>query len=78
MSADDRHKGDIPMKAPGCPWRFWSGVVGISSNLVVWEGSGSNGCPIGFAKDLKPRARVALANYMIGLWTRFRDEGHAA
>jgi len=59
----------MPIKAPGCSWEFWSGVVGLTTNLCVWDGDR----PAGYAGSMTKRSRVALANYMIALWTRFRD-----
>lgn len=67
-------KRDTPMRAPGCAWRFWFGSVGIDSRLQVYDGQ----MPTGFAGDLTLRGRKALANHMIRLWTRFRDEEPAA
>src|SRR6266508_1862016 len=26
------------MKAPGCPWEIWRGVIGITPDLVVYDG----------------------------------------
>jgi hypothetical protein len=62
--------GDVPMKAPGCPWRFWSGVIGLSTTLCAFDRES----PVGNASDLSQRGRAALADYMIGLWSRFRDD----
>jgi hypothetical protein len=61
-----------PMKAPGCPWEFWGGAIGLSNSLIVFDA----GHPVGSASHLSNRGRAALANYMIDLWTRFRDENH--
>lgn len=68
--AFDSHKSESPMKAPGCVWEFWQGVIGITATLCVFEAD----IPVGYAGDLSDRSRKALANYMIALWTRFRDE----
>lgn len=62
--------GDVPFYAKGCPWRFWGGYIGINSRLSVADGD----MPVGFSGDLTERARKALANRMIELWTKFRDE----
>jgi hypothetical protein len=63
----DRHKGKLPMKAPGCPLEMWSGVIGISDKLVVFDG----GIPIAGSSALSVRGRRALAAHMVDLWTRF-------
>jgi hypothetical protein len=57
------------MKAPGCSWEMWGGVIGITPDLVVYDGE----IPVGTASDLRERQRRALAKYMIGLWTRFGE-----
>lgn len=67
-------KREIPMRAPGCVWQFWFGSIGIDSRLQVYDGQ----MPTGFAGDLTQRSRKALADHMIRLWTRFRDEEPAA
>jgi hypothetical protein len=59
--------GYPPMKPPGCRWQFWQGSVGISTDLTVFEG----GDAVGVADNLPGSERLALANYMIDLWTRF-------
>ncbi len=59
-----------PMKAPGCVWQFWSGSIGLNDRSLCFDG----GSPVGYATDMSDRSRKALANYMIGLWTKFRDE----
>lgn len=69
MTEFGNHKGKIPMKAPGCRLEFWTGVIGLTTNLCVWDG----GHPSAYASQMSERSRVALANYMIALWTRFRD-----
>jgi hypothetical protein len=58
------------MKAPGCSWEFWGGVIGLSTSLCVFDGKYA----VGEASDLPDRERAALADYMIDLWTRFRHE----
>jgi hypothetical protein len=65
-------KGDVPMLAPGCPWEF-GGVIGLSTTLCVFDGD----CAVGHASDLGDGEAAALGNYMIDLWTRFRDEDRA-
>lgn len=58
---------DDTMKAPGCQWEF-GGAIGLSKSLCVFEAG--NG--VGGAGDLPDSERIALANYMIDLWTQFR------
>jgi len=62
---------DDSMMAPGCHWEF-GGAIGLSKSLCVFEAG--NG--VGEASDLPDSERIALANYMIGLWTQFRDQHH--
>lgn len=62
----DAYRTDC-VKAKGCPWQMWSGVCGISEKLVAFDGDS----PVGSAAELSTRARKALANHMITLWTRF-------
>jgi hypothetical protein len=65
---------EVAMKPPGCSWEFHSGVIGLSeSSLCVYDG----GIGTGHAGDLPDGEAVALADYMIALWTRFRDETRA-
>jgi hypothetical protein len=45
-------------------------VIGISTNLVVYDAE----MPAGDAGNLSDGERTAFADYMIGVWTRFRDE----
>jgi hypothetical protein len=71
----DAHRpiiGDSPMKAPGCSWEFWGGAIGLSTSLCVFDKEHA----VGHASDLPDREQAALGNYMIDLWTRFRDENH--
>jgi hypothetical protein len=49
---------------------MWSGVIGISETLTVFDGEDA----VGDALDMSDSERVALADYMIVLWTRFREE----
>jgi hypothetical protein len=63
------HTGDVPMKAPGCSWEMWSGVIGLNTNLKVFDAE----IPVGNAGHLADSERVALADYMIGLWSQFRE-----
>jgi hypothetical protein len=75
MSATAAHRpaiGDVPMKAPGCAWEFSGGAIGLSTSLCVFDG----GIAAGHASDLSNSERAALADYMMTLWTRFRDENH--
>jgi hypothetical protein len=58
------------MKAPGCPWEFWSGVIGLSTSLCLFDQESA----VGFASDPSNSERAAIANYMIDLWTRFRHD----
>lgn len=67
--ANARHIGVLPMKAPGCPMEFWSGVIGISDKLVAFDGE----MPACEAKALTKRGRQALARYMVDRWTRFGE-----
>ena len=60
-----------PIMPKGCSWEFWSGVVGIDRSLSVWELTGE----VGRVDDLTPRARQALADYMIQLWRAFAAAG---
>jgi hypothetical protein len=62
------------MKPPGCHFEFWQGSVGLSTDLTVFDG-GDAAVGVG---NLSDRDRVALANYMIDLWTRFRNHGPLA
>jgi hypothetical protein len=63
------HTGDVPMTAPGCPWEMWSGVIGLSTDLKVFDAD----IGVGNAGQLADSERTALADYMIALWTRFRE-----
>jgi hypothetical protein len=63
---------DEPMKAPGCHWEFWNGAIGLSTDLSVFEA----GDEVGTASNLPDSERIALANYMIDLWTQVRDQHH--
>ncbi|CUW41119.1 protein of unknown function [Magnetospirillum sp. XM-1] len=45
-------------------------VIGISETLFVFDAE----MPVGNGSDLTEPARRALAEHMISLWTRFRDE----
>ena len=65
---------DEPMKAPGCHWEFWNGAIGLSTDLSVFEA----GDEVGTASNLPDSERIALANYMIDLWTQVRDQHHNA
>ncbi|CAM5399953.1 hypothetical protein AFEL58S_02018 [Afipia felis] len=65
----DPHIGSVPMYAKGCRWRFWSGVIGISTKLVVFD----RNTPAGYPTNLTPAARRKLAAYMIELWTKFGE-----
>lgn len=60
----------LSMKAQGCPWRFYYGVIGINEQLVVFD----RALPKGISGDLSPRGRRAMASYMINLWQRFGTE----
>ena len=57
----------IKIKGSGC--EFWSGVVGLSDKLVVFDGE----IPTGVASDFSVRARRALADGMIERWKAFRE-----
>jgi hypothetical protein len=57
------------MRAPGCEWGMASGVIGSSETLTVFDGDD----PVGDALHLPDAERKALADYMIGLWMRFRS-----
>ena len=59
----------IPMRAPGSGWQFWSGIIGLSERMYVFDGD----CPVGNARDLTERRRRALAKRMIKLWTMFGE-----
>jgi hypothetical protein len=59
---------EVAIMPPGCSWEFHSGVVGLSLSLRVYDG----GMAAGHASDLPDSEVVALADYMIALWTRFR------
>jgi len=60
------------MMAPGCSWEF-DGVIGLSETLCVFDG----GNAAGHGSDLPDSERVALADHMIALWSRFREHSHA-
>jgi hypothetical protein len=72
-SATDRPE-EVEMKAPGCRWVMASGVIGLSTSLTVYDADSA----LGDASELAAGEREALADYMIGLWTRFRDENRVA
>ena len=55
------------MKAPGCSFEFWAGVIGLSDKLYCFDGDMA-ACHAG---DLSPRSRQALAAHMIDLWQQF-------
>lgn len=60
------------MKVEGCRPIFYTGAVGLSEDLVLYDG----GIPFCRAADtdfLSGRSREALADRMIELWTRFRE-----
>jgi hypothetical protein len=63
---------EVAMKPPGCSWEFHSAVLGLSESLCAYDG----GTGTGRASEL-PNGEAALADYLIGLWTRFRDETRA-
>ena len=56
------------MMVPGCSWEF-DGVIGLSETLCVFD----VGLAAGHGSSLPDSERVALADYMIGLWSRFRE-----
>jgi hypothetical protein len=60
------------MKAPGCRWVMASGVIGLSASLTVYDADNA----VGDASHLSAIERAALADYMIALWSRFRDGNH--
>jgi hypothetical protein len=62
----------VPMKAPGCHWEFHGGAIGISESLYVFDA----GVAAGYAGGLPDGEAAALADYLISLWTRFRNESH--
>jgi hypothetical protein len=64
---------EVAIMPPGCSWEFHSGVVGLSESLCVYDG----GMGVGHASDLLDSEVAALADYMIALWTRSRDETRA-
>jgi hypothetical protein len=72
-AADRPVKGDVPMKAPGCRWAMWSGVIGLSTTLEVFDADD----PVGNFSHLSDTERVALADYMIDLWSQFREDSSA-
>ena len=63
----------IPQHAKGCAWESWGGAFAISDKLRVFdcETKGKDH-EVGDANDLSPKARAALADHMISLWTRFK------
>lgn len=68
VDAGGRYRTDV-MKVPGCPWQMWSGVIGISDKLAVFDAD----IPVGIASDLSAPAREALAARMVELWRRFGE-----
>ena len=46
------------------------GIVGINPSLGIFEGYDDDLYPESFTKDEK----IELADYMIGLWKKFREE----
>jgi hypothetical protein len=52
---------------------MWSGVIGLSTTLEVFDA----GDAVGNSTHLSDAERVAFANYMIDLWSKFRDESDA-
>jgi hypothetical protein len=63
---------EAPMKAPGCHWEFWNGAIGLSTDLRVFEPATKSARQ----RNLPDAERIALANYMVDLWTQFRDQHH--
>ena len=57
------------VKIRGSKLEFWSGVVGLSDKMVVFDGES----PVAFASDLSPKRRRALAKGMIDRWQKFHD-----
>ena len=60
------------LKFKGCRLTFVTGTVGISDQLVIYDGD----IPLCKASDtdfLSPMSREALADKAIELWTRFRS-----
>ena len=61
----------IPQKAKGCAWESWGGAFGISDKLRIFDGETREKIhEVGDANDLSPKARAALADHMISLWSR--------
>lgn len=64
----------IPQHAKGCSWQSWGGAFAISDKLHVFEATTTIPInEIGTAAHLTARSRAALADHMIGLWTRFKN-----
>jgi hypothetical protein len=61
------------MKALGCAWEMWSGVIGLNTNQKVFDAD----IPVGNAGHLAASERAALADYVIGLWSQFREGSSA-
>jgi hypothetical protein len=58
-----------PIDPTGSGLYFASGVVGISLDLTAYDLDSS----VCVAGDLDEAERLALADFMIALWTRFRQ-----
>jgi hypothetical protein len=70
------HRDTPPIRPKGCDWEMWGGAVGIDHGLVVWDVNtqDASAAPVGFASELSPSSRRALAAYMIELWRAFAAE----
>lgn len=70
--------GNMLVADDGTTYYANCGIVGIGSELQVSQGydGGFNyeGWDFTDGHPIKPEHRRELAEYMIGLWTRFRDE----
>jgi hypothetical protein len=62
-----KFKGKLPLKVRGAGYEFWTGVIGISETLVVFDGD----VPMARASEIAPRRRQALALRMVDLWMKF-------
>jgi len=64
----DRTK-NTPIHPAGTDVELWSGIGGISEQLVAYDGE----FPLSSAQEMRLRDRVALADHMITLWQRFKS-----
>lgn len=63
-----------PVLADDCNWEMWSGIVGITEDLIATDG----GSLVGDSRDLPERERKALARHAISLWRRFAAGEYAS